>query len=419
MFRAISSVVQRAVGVGVMKTSQQKPDLSLLALLDYFDQQVLAAYRNEPHKYLIESDYLEGLLSLTNEYFIELEAAGRTNESVSISFGYRTLWDGNLAIVAWLPDLVEKSKSHIERWAAFRLKNPEWKKTDDDERFSNWLRRYVEGSWDIDNGPLFYLGEAIKTVNGLTSELVGVPLYKHEIEQTLGFPSAENTHRYQDAHRALYGYFIDGLDKDCIVALGSKLGNNLRVNSKKTVEAVAELFPGLQTCPSFSFATKLVSEQRRLASHGVRPKPKSFSAFSEFTNDLSLCLKAVKELLTMIENEFGVNGEAARKRHEAKEWLPKIDHLRDPHSTIMEARRMEGKTVEKVEAGYREDRAGVHGSEVVIIHFTDGSIMGLETGSNAGNIASSDNNNALRPEDFHVNFRPQWVPELPKGTRKS
>lgn len=241
-------------------------------------------------------------------------------------------------------------------------------------------------------------------------------MYKHEIEQTLGFPSAENTHRYQDAHKALYGYLIDGLDKRCIVALGSKLGRTLQVNSKKTVEAITELFPGLQTSPSFTVATKLVSEQRRLASHGVRPKPESFSAFSKFTEDLHLCLKAIKELLTMIENEFGVNGEEARKRHEAKEWLPKINHLRTPHSTILEARRMEGKTVERVEVGYREDREGVHGSEVVIIHFTDGSIMGLETGSNAGNVAS--NHDGVRPEDFHVNFRPQWVPELPKGMQK-
>jgi hypothetical protein len=125
--------------------------------------------------------------------------------------------------VAWLPDLIEKSKAHVERWAAFRLKNPEWT-TDHDERFSNWLRRYVEGCWDVDNGPLFYLGETIQTVNGLTSELVGIPLYKHEIDPTLGYPAAENTHRYQDAHNVLYGYFIDGLDKKYISALASKLG---------------------------------------------------------------------------------------------------------------------------------------------------------------------------------------------------
>ncbi len=403
--------------VSVPKTPEYKEsDLSSLSLLGYFDQQVLAAYRNEPHKYSIASDYFEGTLSVTSEYYSELEAAGKTDESVSIGFGYRTLRDGNLAIVAWLPDLVEKSKSHIRRWAAFRLRNPEWT-TDHDERFSNWLRRYVEGCWDIDNGPLFYLGETIKTVNGLTSELVGVRLYQHEIEQTLGFPSAENTHRYQDAHKALYGYLIDGLDKKCIVTLGSKLGRTLHVSSRKTAEAITELFPGLGTSPSFLAAVNLVSEQRRLASHGVRPKPKSFSAFSKFTEDLSLCLKAVKELLAMIENEFGVDGEAARKRHEARERLPKINHGRSPHSSLVEAGRMEGKTVGKVEVGYREDREGVHGSEVIIIHFRDGSILGLETGSNAGNFVRADN--GLRPENFHVNFRPHWVPELPKGMRQT
>jgi hypothetical protein len=397
-------------------TESKKSGLGLLGLLGYFDQQVLASYRNEPHKYSIASDYFEGSLGVTNEYFMELEAAGKTNESVSIGFGYRTLGDGNLAIVAWLPDLFEKSKSHIERWAAFRLKTPEWQEIDNDERFNNWLRRYLEGDWDIDNGPLFYLGETIKTVNGLTSELVGVPLYKHEIEQTLGFPSAENTHRYQDAHKTLYGYLVDGLDKGCIVALGSKLGRTLHVGSKKTVEAVTELFPGLRTRACFTAAIGLVSEQRRLSSHAVRPKAESFSAFSKFTEDLYFCLKAVKELLAMIENEFGVNGEEARKRHEAKEWLPEIDLLRSPHSSIVEAKRMEGRTVERVEVGYRHDRAGVHGSEAIVIHFTDGTIMGLETGSNAGNVAGR--HEGLRPEDFHVNFRPQWVPELSRARTK-
>jgi hypothetical protein len=74
----------------VPHTSEPKPDISTLGLLGYFDQQVLAAYRNEPHKYSITSDYFEGSLSVTNEYFLELEAAGKADQSVSISFGYRT-----------------------------------------------------------------------------------------------------------------------------------------------------------------------------------------------------------------------------------------------------------------------------------------------------------------------------------------
>jgi hypothetical protein len=388
---------------------------SLDHLLGYFDQQVLASYRNEPQKYTITSDYFEGTLTVTDEYYRELEAERRTTGYVSVRFGYRTLRDGSLAIVAWLPDLVEKSKAHVERWSGFRLKNPEWT-TDRDERFSNWARRYLEGCWDIDNGPLFYLGETIKTINGLTSELVGLPLYKHEIDQALGYPAAENTHRYQDAHNALYGYFIDGLDKGCIEALARRVGKDFPVSSKKTVEALTKLLPDLQTSQSFTAATNLVSEQRRLASHGARPKAAKFPAFSKFTEDLTLCLKAAKEILAMIEKEFGVNGDEARKRNEARKWLPIIDRPPSPHFSIVQAGRMKGKTVEKVEVGFREEIEGVHGSEAIIIYFTDGSIMSIDTGSNVGNIANDENR--LRPEDFQVDFMVNWVPELHKNTSK-
>ncbi len=396
-----------------MPTRHQESDLkSVEHLLGYFDLQVLAAYRNEPHKYELESDHFEGRLSLTDEYYRELENKGKTDQTVSIRFGYRTLKDGDLAVVAWLPDLFEKSKAHVDKWSAFHLKDPEWT-TVRDERFDNWVRRYLEGCWEVDSGPLYCLGETVKTVNGMTSELVGIPLYQHEVGQTLGYPSAENTHRYQDAHKVLYGYFIDALDKNCILALGSKLGRTVHASSKKTVEALAELFPGLRTSSSFMVATELVSEQRRLATHGVRPKAKTFSAFSKFTEDLTLCWKAVKELLAMIENDFGVNGEEAQKRHEAKKWLPIITRPPEPNFSIVEARRMKGKTIESVEVGFREDIEGVHGSEAIIIHFTDGSIMGLATGSNAENVASDENR--MRPEDFHVDFAVQWVPELPKA----
>ena len=244
-------------------------------LLGYYDQQVLAPYRNEPHKYRIESDYFEGKLTVTNEYYSELESTGKTSEYVSISFGYRTLRDGNLVVVAWLPDLFDKSKAQVQRWSAFHLKNPEGT-TGYDERFGNWVLRYLEGDWDVDNGPRYYLGQTIKIINGLTTELVGVPLYKHEIDETLAYPAAENTHRYQDSHKGLYGYLIDGLDKDCISSLASSLGKNIQVSDKNTIKAITKLFPDLGTSPHFMHAIELVSEQRRFASNGVRPPAKNF-----------------------------------------------------------------------------------------------------------------------------------------------
>ena len=92
----------------------------------------------------------------------------------------------------------------------------------------------------------------------------------------------------------------------------------------------------------------------------------------------------------MIEKEFGVDGKGASARHDAKKWLPRIVGQSRPNYSIVQASRMKGKTIKKVEYGTREHIKEVHGSEAIIIYFTDGSIMGLDTGSNAFNVAGTE-----------------------------
>ncbi|MCA9501017.1 MAG: hypothetical protein KC588_17615, partial [Nitrospira sp.] len=99
----------------------------------------------------------------------------------------------------------------------------------------------------------------------------------------MNYPAAENTHKYQDSHNDLYGYLIDGLDKDCISKLASRLGKSITVGGDKTIKAIKKLFPDLENSPNFTQILSLVSEQRGLASHGVRHPAKSFPAFSQFT----------------------------------------------------------------------------------------------------------------------------------------
>jgi hypothetical protein len=277
------------------------------------------------------------------------------------------------------------------------------------------VRRHLEGSFDVENGPIDVLEQTMKVINALTTELVGVPLYKHEIDRTLGFPAAENTHRYQDSHKVVYGYLVDGLDKECISRISSSLKRDIKVGDKNTVQAITDLFPDLKDSKIFAIAISLVSEQRRLASHSVRPPAENFPAFSQFTKDLSLCLEATKEILAVLERELGVRGEELRIRHEAKGGLPRIDRPPESHYSIVQASPMAGKTVEKVEFGFREELEGVHQSEALIIHFTDGSIMSVEAGSNIENLLSDEKR--LRLEDLHVDFIVHWVPESPEGTR--
>ncbi|OFW41086.1 MAG: hypothetical protein A3J28_15810 [Acidobacteria bacterium RIFCSPLOWO2_12_FULL_60_22] len=88
--------------------------------------------------------------------------------------------------------------------------------------------------------------------------------------------------------------------------------------------------------------------------------------------------------------------------------LPKIGRPPEAHYSICQASQMVGKTVAKVEFGFRENIEGVHGSELLIVHFTDGSILSIDTGSNAGNLAHQ--HEGLKENDFHVDLSLHWVP---------
>jgi hypothetical protein len=205
------------------------------------------------------------------------------------------------------------------------------------------------------------------------------------------------------------------LDKDCISLLAGQLGKHIKIGDKNTKAALVTLLPQLDTSSHFKQAMALVSAQRRLASHGKRAPATYFPASEQFTKDLWLCLEAVKEVLTALEHEFGVIGEQAHKRYQARKWLPHITRPAEAHYSIVLAAKMVGKTVERIEYGFREDLDGVHASEALIIYFTDGSIMGLQAGSNVRNLITDEN--GLRPEDFHVDFVVNWVPERPGNTK--
>jgi hypothetical protein len=368
------------------------------ALLGFFDQQALASYRNEADKYTLKTDHFEGRL--------EKSDTNQSSDRLNIRFGYRTRTNGDLALAVFLPDLKAASPNHQARWLGFLLQDSDLADTPD-PRFEMWTARYLEGSWAVDNGPLYYVEKTIEVINALCNEVVGKPLFKYAANPTLHFPAAQNTHAYQDAHKELYGYIIDGLDKDTINLIGANAGLRLNLNNDNTLKAIKRVLPALANS-DFERALDTISSQRRPAGHGVRPAAQPFQAFEQFTADLEAVVRGLKELLTVLETTLGMNGETARKRQEAKAYLPRIARPPEPNYSITQLPAIKGKTVERVEYGFREPIEGVHQSEAIILYFTDGSTLGIDTGSNAVNVA--EDYEGLRPEDFHVDFMLQWVP---------
>src|SRR5690242_5768786 len=135
-------------------------------LVWYFDAQVFASYRSEPHVFVLTDDYFEGHLRITDAYYEELEAAGERG-GIDILFGYRTLQTGELAVAAWFPDLDKIPEEHKRRWDGFRLSNPQWLDYKADTRFRMWVQRYIEGSWQVPMGVLSQLKSVVGLINGL------------------------------------------------------------------------------------------------------------------------------------------------------------------------------------------------------------------------------------------------------------
>ena len=80
---------------------------------------------------------------------------------------------------------------------------------------------------------------------------------------------------------------------------------------------------------------------------------------------------------------------------------PKAASPPEGHYSINKALQMVGKTVASVEIGHRRQIPKVHQSELIVIHFTDGTSLAIDTGSTAANISA-------KPQEFHTDFMLEW-----------
>ena len=87
--------------------------------------------------------------------------------------------------------------------------------------------------------------------------------------------------------------------------------------------------------------------------------------------------------------------------------LPKIvSPILPDISAAEDAMRLEGKTIKKIEYGYREHVRDAHETEVLILEFTDGTKVGILIGSNAMEFKE-----LVNPEKLKVDFIFRWDDE--------
>lgn len=381
----------------------------LNGIIGFFEADVLSYYEKSPHKYQVDADDFEGILRTTDAHYCKLKSCGKQDEAISqIRFGFHSKKDGTLCIAVYLPDLGKVSETERRKWFAFRVEKSLL--SAEDERFKMWYDRYFKGSFDVESGPRKRLARIIEKINACCKTLVCKPLYTAVPNKSVLYPSSQNTHAYEDAHEILYGFLIDSLSKDCLLVLANLRNKKIsNPHNMKPTTLIRHVFNELGKNSKLHNLLSTISEQRGRASHGDRPLARESDAFEDFSRDLEEANEAYEELLGLIESEFSVSSNHELERHEIMDCLPRIDKNKtiEPYYPICEAKRLKGKTIEKVWFGIREDIEGEHQSEVLYLQFTDGEVLAMATDSNASDL---ERNPSMKPDEIRVDFLLTWVP---------
>lgn len=376
-------------------------------LIGYFEADVLSLYSSNPHKYIIDTDYFEGDLKTSSGYFEELTASGKHDEYIRIRFGYHAKADGSLCLAVFIPDLAKAVSSEQNKWSPFIVEDDAL--AESDERFSMWFDRNIQGSWGVPNGPRKRLTVTIEKINACCKALIGQSLYSKVPNSSVIYPSSQNTHAYEDSHKNLYGFLVDGLSKKCLLSLAEKRHKNIpEAANMKPPTLLRHVFNEFGEESRLYKVLSLISTERGNSSHGVRSAALPCDAFGLFNRDLEEAVKSFNLLLKFIEQEFSVSATHELRRQEIMLYLPKIINGGiESNYSICQATKMAGKTVGKVWYGLREDDEQIHQSEALFIQFTDGELLAIDTGSNVVNIADQAK---IKPNEFHVDLNLTWVP---------
>jgi hypothetical protein len=89
-----------------------------------------------------------------------------------------------------------------------------------------------------------------------------------------------------------------------------------------------------------------------------------------------------------------------------EEEAPRLVGPPEPQDKMGTIQHAVGKTIDSVEFGRVEPREKVHDTEAIVLHFTDGTALSIEVGSNASNLSGEDS--GLSPTDFHTDLQVFW-----------
>jgi hypothetical protein len=242
----------------------------------YFDRSVFAQYRASPHLYSLKEDDMGGELETaeTVSAYKTVDEKPTDKTWVQVRFGFRRLSNNCTCVAALRYDVENLPEKDLFIWRGNMLDNPRF--LQDDLAFERWVKRYLEGSWEIEDGPRVQIDRLVKLIRALTVQTLGRPIFRFEENTLINYPVTENVDAYDKAHLELYRLIIDGLDKETLGLLADKLKISLS-NPTKTLNSLKEILPR-DLIPIIHKPLKKCSKERSDI-HGVPSELRSFPAF--------------------------------------------------------------------------------------------------------------------------------------------
>lgn len=396
--RCIVSLTRARAGAPPVSDDVQQPQNSPLL---YFDRIVLARYRSRPDLYRVSEDDMGGAVDTV----CMAEADGGVEiPRVCVRFGFRQLSDGRVCVAAFRPDLDSIAGSERAAWDADMIEAPAF--AGQDAAFERWSQRYLHGSWESREGPAATLTRELRLIQALTRCGVGGPLFRTAYNPALGYPVAENSVALTFARLELARLVVDEIEIDALRKLAMRLSVTL-APEMKTLSSLKELLP--EALHGRIRHPLRVCWEHRNRIHRVPPATASRRpAFRTFDHELRAACAAIAELRGWLEKTLSMNAERCLQREEAMTFFEKLDGPLRPECKHDELRLAEGKTIARVEAGERRPGTGCHAREVLVLHFTDGTALAIDIGSNAATLATDIA--GLDAEMFETDLMLTWAP---------
>jgi len=281
--------------------------MEILRHLVFFNSDILHVYTGRPDKYHVEFGHYGRIGG---------EIYGR---EINIRFALRELPNNELAVAVFIPDLLTRTKEKERlKWKCFELHLSEFENHPDPD-FDEWIAIYLKENdvWPKQEAPLKKLIEHVNFANAITRVAIDCSIFSfagNELRRLL-IPLANHTHAYEDAHRELYRYFIDGIDKKCLKKLNAIRNVEVaNIDEMRSFKAFMYSFPHLNQIKIF----EKISEQRAKSVHERRITAEPYPALKKFLNDLEDLAQPIELLVNTLERELSIG----RNKAMALDYLP-------------------------------------------------------------------------------------------------